>query len=274
MTIARTLMTAAVGLVGLSLTPVAEAAKGPGIEAIDEFRNGSGKRPAVQNRFFTKERRFEIAPMFGYVPNNPFSQRFVGGVAIAYHFSELIAAEGVVNYSPDLGVNDLKNLTRQLVVIANDGADNAEFQQPLDKVTLQAGFTARFTPLYGKINLFGEAVVNFDFYGSVGLGMLSLVNYYANYKDPGDDGEVVVLEEVGNEVKLSPIIGLGANFFINQTVALKLDARFNFYIDGQPDYDPSTENDDELTDQLNNNFVVSFGLALYFPKMKQRLYNF
>ena len=43
----------------------AEAAKGPGIEAIDEHSARAPKAlasPAVQNRFFIKEKRFEIAP--------------------------------------------------------------------------------------------------------------------------------------------------------------------------------------------------------------------
>ena len=56
------------------ITPAEAADKdaSPGLEAIDTFRNGEKSRNAVENRFFLKQERFEISPVVGYVPNNPF----------------------------------------------------------------------------------------------------------------------------------------------------------------------------------------------------------
>lgn len=251
-------------------TNAALAESGPGVSALDEYRDGASTANAVQNRFFLKTGRFELAPLVGYVPNNPFAKRFVGSLGFGYHFSETFGIEGAFSYSPDLLEGDLKGLTSTLVEIA-EGSDTA-FQQPLDKVTLAAGFGITWSPLYGKINLFGETVLNFDFYTHLGMGMVSRINYTAKYnEDAGETGHTVALESHGNEVSPSPVIGLGANFFLNQTVALKLDTKFQMYVDNIPSYDianPPTEK------RLYNNFVASLGVAFFFPTMPPRLFNF
>jgi hypothetical protein len=74
-------------------------------------------------------------------------------------------------YAPDLGEEDLKELTSTLVQIANDSSKKGAFQQPLNKMILGATFDVRWAPVYGKLNLIGEKVLNFDFYGVAGLGL-------------------------------------------------------------------------------------------------------
>ncbi len=268
----KPLLSALLALGMLLLAPPAHAVDSPGIEAITQFRQGKSEHNVVMNRFFLKSDRFEITPQLGYVPNNPFAQRFVGSVLVGYHISETFGAEAQLGYSPDLGEGDLKGLLKTLVQIAHTGTDAARFQQPLDKVTLSAAFGARWAPLYGKINLIGETVLNFDVYGVAGLAMLSKVNYYAEYDaDSQDPGDIVNLLDQGNEVKVGPHLGLGLNFFINQSVALKLDARFSLYVDNAPQYDP----DDQVTEsRLYSNFVTSAGLAFFFPKMQARVYDY
>ena len=244
--------------------PALAADESPGLEAIEQFREGKGVRPAVANRFFLKQSRFEIAPYFGYVPNNPFARRVVGGANLGYHFTETLSAQANVGFSPDAGEGDLKQLTAVLLDRAFDAnASNAEsFQQPLDKVQLQASFGVAWAPIYGKINLVGETVLNFDFYGTLGLGMVSKQNYVATY-------DLVALNPDLAEVKIGPSVGVGANFFLNQFMAFKIDARSAFYVDNKPQYDPEVP----VTEQrLYNNFVASAGLGFFFPKMKPRLY--
>jgi len=267
--------------VAFMATASTASAKSPGLDAIKEFRDGQPRPGAIENRFFLKKERFELTPHFGYVPNNPFAKRYVGGLGFAYHFSEQFAVEGEVTYSPDLGVNDLKGLTKTLVVIASEGDGNSseEFVQPLDKVTLAAGFAARWTPLYGKIALFGETVLNLDLYGVAGLGIVSKVNNVALLNpdyDPVDNPQAppAVLQRVDNEVKFTPVIGFGTNVFLTQSIALKLDARMQLYVDNVPDYQPSEDDPGDDDQQLYNNLVISAGVAIYFPKMKPRLSNF
>jgi outer membrane beta-barrel protein len=274
-------MLSSLALVGMLVGTAPAAAASPGIEAIRQFRSGASGHPdSIENRFFLKESRFELAPSFGYVPNNPFARRFVGGVVIAYHFTEEVAAEANITYSPDLGVGDLKGLTKTLVQIAQTGAGDGDFQQPLDKVTLAANFGARWAPIYGKINLVGETVLNFDFYGVGAIGFASKANHYACAPaGPNDDvcaGDplaIVVDHFVGSEVEITPVIGIGIDVFLTQGIALKLDVRDMFWVDGIPDYDP-TDGEPVQGSRLYQNLVTSAGVSFFFPKMKPRLYNF
>ena len=260
--------------VGLLSTPVALAADSPADEAVDRLQEVEHNAEPIKNRFFLKSNRFEIAPVLGYVPNNPFARRYVGGALLAYHISESIAAEGAILYSPDLGQDDLKGLTSTLVQIAHQGVPDAGFQQPVDKMTLGATFALRWAPVYGKINLLGEQVLNFDFYGTLGLGLLSIAEYYATYNDEWgvSSDSVVELSPANSKYTVPANVGIGFDFFLSQSVALKIDARSYMYIGKQPDYDP--EDDSELGSRLYNNFIASAGVSIFIPKMKPRLYDF
>ncbi len=245
----------------------AEAGKEPAQKALVEKGNDP-VQDVVQNRFFLKDGRFEIAGAGGYVPNNPMVQRISGGFFGAYHLSEKFAAEGAVMYFPDLSSNDLKSLTKELVNIASDRSGQSNFEQPVQKMMLGATFVARWSPIYGKINLIGESVLNFDLYFVGGLGMLSSKKYYAYAED-----DTIQLRFEGNEVTVPVNVGLGMDFFVTQSVAVKLDARSFIYRAPAPIYDP----DDQ--EQLNrmriyNDIVTSIGVSYFIPKMKPRLMDF
>ncbi len=213
--------------------------------------------------------------MVGYVPNNPFARRYVGGAVLGYHFTETLSAQAQILYSPDFGENDLKGLTSVLLDRAYNANTSAttQFQQPLDKVALAAAFGVAWAPVYGKINLVGETVLNFDFYMFGGAGMVSKNDYVATYDETADPatGDIVALSPPVNEVKVAPYVGIGQNYFLNQFMAFKLDLRAAFWVDNRPQYDP----DIPVAEQrLDNNFVAGGGLAFFFPNMKPRLYDF
>lgn len=273
----RTIMSLKTWLIAIPLLlcapQIAQAEDHPATEALADSQGEQGPPNVVQNRFFLKTGRLEASGMGGYVPNNPMVKRFVASLLGAYHFSETFAAEGAFLFSPDLGKNDLKGLTHTLVDIAHTGSgtDSAAFQQPLDKMVMGATFAARWAPFYGKINLIGESVINFDAYGVMGLGMLSLQQYYAVYDEGVGQPPYTNLVTQEKKVVITPNFGLGFNFFLNQAMALKIDARSYFYVGKKPQYDP----DVEVTDsRLYNNFVASVGLSFFIPEMKKRMYNF
>ena len=93
--------------------------------------------------------------------------------------------------------------------------------------------------------------------------------HHAGSTDP--KSYAMLLEKVGNEVKLAPSIGFGLNIFVNQTVALKLDTRFNFYVDNVPQYNEDVPVDGQ---RLYNVFVASGGVSFFFPNMKRRVFDF
>jgi len=251
------------------------AAADPGLEAIEQFRTEKRPTAAIENRFFLKEGRFEASPQLGYVPNNPFARRYVGGLGLGYHINEVFSLQGSFTYSPDMGESDLKGLVAVLLDRAANASTSstASFQQPLDKVVISAGFNVAWAPVYGKINLVGEKVLNFDLYGVAGLGIISKTNYVAVYDDKADpnSSDIVTLNELGNESNIAPILGIGQNYFLNQIMSFKIDVRSMFYVDDKPQYDPNVP----VTEQrLYNNFVASVGIAVFVPGMKPRLYDF
>jgi outer membrane beta-barrel protein len=249
----------------------------PAEEALSVHRGDAPRKDAIQNRFFLKEGRFEVAPIGGYVPNNPMVRRYIGGLIIGYHFSEQLSASAQLLYSPDLGESDLKGLTNTLVIIAHGGASDVEFQQPVDKMVLGAVFNVMWAPIYGKINLVGEAVLNFDLYGTLGLGMITVRKHYARYDSSAvvneGDAPVSLTDPSAAEVRVRvPLsIGMGTNFFLTQMLAIKLDARSLFYVDSVPQYDPNNPVDGS---RIYNNFLATAGVSIFFPRMEPRVTQF
>ena len=94
--------------------PAAAQTTEPGPEALKHLREGAPTKNVVQNRFILKASRFEIAPVAGYIPNNPMVTRILAGANFSYHFTEQFAANAQLIYSPDLQEQDLKGLTNTL----------------------------------------------------------------------------------------------------------------------------------------------------------------
>lgn len=262
-------------------SPLAAAQEGPASEALTSFRQGDPTKAAVENRFFLKESRFEISPTLGYIPNNPYARRYVGGLFVGYHVDESLAASLALGVAPDGNENDLKELVGVLLQTARSDGNNESgetFEQPLEKLRLSFAAGVSWAPVYGKINLVGETVLNFDLYAFAGVGMISKQNYVAVYdtmcdsSDCGALSDIVDLTAKESEFNVGPVLGLGQNYFVNQSVAVKLDARSYFYVDDVPSINPLDES--EATRRLYNKFTTSIGVSLFFPKMKPRLYEF
>lgn len=258
--------------VALQAAHAAEGETPPGVEALEEFRTGAKPPNPVQNRFFLKTKRFEVTPLLGFGPNNAFADRFpTASLGFGYHFTEQLALSGIFTYAPDLGKNDVK----ALVPILLNRADDPDFQQPFDKVTLAASLGVTWSPVYGKINILGETVLNFDFFAFLGVGFVLQNEYVAiensNVPDGASLNDTFNITPGESEVRFAPAIGFGGNFFVSQTVAIRLDARFFLFPDDLPQYDPTEPVEGT---RLNSFFNAAIGVAFFFPKMKPRLYDF
>ncbi len=259
------------------------AQEGPATEALSSFRSNDTEQAAVENRFFLKESRFEVSPTLGYIPNNPYARRYVGGLFVGYHVDESLAASLSLGVAPDGFENDLKELVGVLLQTARSNGENLaneQFEQPLEKLRLSFAAGVSWAPVYGKINIVGETVLNFDLYAFAGVGMISKQNYVATYDvacvNPDDCvslSDIVELTPEAAEFNVGPVLGVGQNYFINQSIALKLDARSYFYVDEVPNINP-LEDGQTAPKRLYNNFTTSIGVAIFFPKMKPRLYEF
>jgi len=277
---------AALGMLGAALCAPSSAyakEKNNAVKALDEFYGKKAPVDPIRNRFFIKANRFEIAPALGYVPNNSFADVYVGGAFLAYHFSESFAVEATVMYSPNTGNAGIKGLTKTLLDIAWQSDPETTFQQPIDRLQLATAFSARWAPVYGKINLIGEGVVNFDLYGTGGVGLLAISKDVATVSDEyrnSGEGDPVALETQPT-TQFSPAVnlGIGLDFFISPTIAIKLDARTMAFVGPEADYiagdiDPTTNQPQHLDNELQSVFITTGGVSIFVPKMKPRIFNF
>ena len=116
----------------------------------------------VRPQIFNAGNKFEITGAVGYVSNDPYNRVIVPSGLITYHFSERSAIDvhaGYAIYSP----KQLLSQVRQKI-----GRDPDVVSRPQFFIT----GNYMWTPIYGKINAFGEIVLHYDLYVLGGLGAL------------------------------------------------------------------------------------------------------
>ena len=79
------------------------------------------------------------------------------------------------------------------------------------------------------------------------------------------------IDALGNELQVSPVIGVGMHFFATQSLALGLDVRDAMYVDRRVDNDPSTVSPVDETRRLYHDLTTSIGLSVFIPRMPARL---
>jgi outer membrane beta-barrel protein len=226
-------------------------------EEKEELRSSTGaKAPAfvppnrtikmIQKKDFMKIGRFEATPSVGFVTNDPFLNRYIAGVRLGYHLTEIFAIEGELSYSPDLGETDWKPLTTQLVNENNVSPD-------ISKLTLVSNATFQFSPIYGKVALGGGNIIHFDIYGAFGMGVTQTRDDLRALQAEGDP------IAMATEVQLQPTtnFGGGVRVVFNETLAVRVDGRSLVYI----------ETVNSTTLEMKNNFVLSGGVGFFFPNM-------
>lgn len=202
----------------------------------------------IQEKDFMKLGRFEATPSVGFVTNDPFLNRYIAGVRLGYHITEIFAIEGEFSYAPDLGSRDWKPLTDQLVEENNVSPD-------ISKLTLITNATFQFSPIYGKVALGNGNIIHFDIYGAFGMGITQTRDDLEALQAVGDP------VALATEVQLQPTtnFGGGVRVSFNETVALRIDGRSLVYI----------ETVNSTTLEMKNNFVLSGGVGFFFPSMEK-----
>jgi len=200
----------------------------------------------IQKKDFLKLGRFEAMPAVGFVTNDPFLNRYIGGVRLGYHLTEIFAFEAEIAYAPDLDDADWKGLTHQLV-------EKNHVSPDISKLTFISSGVFQFSPIYGKVALSGNNIIHFDIYGAFGMGVTQTRDDLEALQAEGDP------EAMATEVQMHPTtnFGGGARIVFNQTVAIRVDGRSLVYI----------ETVNSTTLEMKNNFILSGGVSFFFPQM-------
>ena len=234
----------------------------------------------VRSKFFRKKGRVEITPNFGYITNNEFNQDMSGGLDVAIHLSERFAIEIGGQYA-FLAATNQKDLAAAVLSLTDpnmlEATDPGAF----------AHVGVLWSPMYGKINPMGMAVINLDFFFALGLGY--------EYEEVEilrmDWGTGTGMVDNKFQNHLIPLhLGVGMKIFASRGFSIRIDGRFYLTIDQILDFkDPHSAqanrnllNDNPYTNRLdcgvnssaqcittlNNTFIVSVGASIWAPKMK------
>lgn len=204
----------------------------------------------VRNKFFIKGKRLEITPQIGIITNNPLNDEVTFGAAVTYHFNERFGLEFNGSYAALGGTGNTKSLSTAVLSLLPQ-QDRLESIDPAAFLTL----SAVWTPMYGKINPFGLAVINLDFFFYAGLGygnefveMLNCPNC-----NVGDPTVAISNAESGPNGQLNHLFlinfGFGVNVFVTKWLSLRVDLRVLLT------YDEVLNFDDDQARETNRNLA-------------------
>ncbi len=181
----------------------APAPKDTDVESVKENywnRTSDGDVEVVQNRLYSKKNRLSIQVGAGTVSTDPFLnvKSLTGG--IGYHFSESF---GVYAIGRKYLVSDSSYMTELKNGVTTGAATSANVNRP----NSYFGGEIQYSPFYGKMSLSGASIIHYDVHFLAGLGVTDTES--GKYSTPS--------------------VGLGPEFYLGNTVAIRFDYRLTYY---------------------------------------------
>jgi outer membrane beta-barrel protein len=213
------------------------------------------RQSLVRNKFFYKRGRFEITPQFGYIGSSPLNNEVMAGLALTYHLTDKFGVELSGNYAFLGGQANTKQLGIAVLALL-DRSQRLESVDPGAFVTL----SAVLSPMYGKLNPFGLAVINLDFFFVAGVGYgnenVEMLNYAVDEFNRG--GAALAVDPQINHLFLLHF-GFGAKIFVSKWFSLRLDGRLYLTWDRVLSYD----DDESAATNRNLDAVAANRLACH-----------
>ena len=186
------------------------------------------KIKAVPRKAVLKRGRLELAPFASLSVNDAFYQHLALGGSLIYYPQD--------SFGIGLGVDYLyANIETSNVDAVRQGLTSVpgQFEQP----QLFAHLDFYWIPIYGKVSLFDQSILHFEFYGTGGLGVSTAFD---------DD-----LQPAAN-------FGIGQRMFLSEWLALRLEARNHVFLTTQ------TVNRVERSD-IQSIMMLNFGVSFFIP---------
>jgi outer membrane beta-barrel protein len=227
---------------------------------------------AVQRKAYLADGKLELSPMFAFSFTDRFVQTFAPAASVSYHLAENFGLEvfGAYMFPTESG------LTTEIL-------DKGKLTPEIAKLTQMlwaAGVGVQFSPIYGKVQIFGASLGNFSFYIGAGAGVgQTRVQCTPGAKldpnrgfDPaecpmieveaGAEDELRVVYEPASLKVMGSLVG-GVRFYFSNSLGLKLEVRD--YIFSTRVYRPDmSEPTQRYTDAIRNNIFASIGLSFLF----------
>lgn len=163
----------------------------------------------IEPRPFRKDTRHEFTLFFGIVPNDDFFLYMPVGLRWNYFFAEDFSMEvwGLYDITIQSSLKDfLEEKTKNAVLV--------EIPQTL--VTM-AGIDVTWSPLHGKLAMFGDTVSTFDFHIAFGAGFI------------GSEVVDAQTKQTSFKADVSGNLGLGVRMHLSEMLSFRVDYRQYFY---------------------------------------------
>jgi outer membrane beta-barrel protein len=213
------------------------------VSEVDKDSSGPLKdrvRP-VSGHLFLMDGRFEVSPGIGISLRDAFWQKVGFGAAFTYHFTESIGLSARASYNLSLisgaaqicdpvGGGCAAPTFQELTTFGGQTANVAYgYMSLLTSIDLQ------WAPIYGKLALFSEKILNFNMYLLLGPSFL----LYGPNSTPTVGGNV----------------GVGLRFFLNDWLTIRLEVRDVLYY----------EEGANARNSFRNQLMTELGFSMFFP---------
>ncbi len=209
-------------------------------EAEAELRDLSVERKSrikvVQRKEFHKDGRFEIGIDAGMISGD-WEGVLVVGARMAYHFNEYLALQGRFLY----GAVSWENETLKQ-------ADEADAYVAKSNMTMAGGLSLVFSPIYGKVSLFGDIIPKYDINISAG-------GYF--YQTKAEDKNQSVRPLTNNNGAFQ--IGFAPRIFLGKNASLSVCSDWFIMKDTRPRQEGGN------TKYLKSDFMVTLNLSMLLP---------
>ena len=243
-------------------------------------RNPLDGQPAVRQRVDMRRMRFEITPRFLMSLNQDYKYAFGPGAMLQFHILDWIAVgvEGQYMFNANTPLEDeVRTKLAPGGLAEYQAAGGPRPTQGIHDahvlgVNATASVFVNLTPFNGKLMLFSQAMLRYDMYLSLGVGMVNYTNGCpsaancasgppAGNPDPNlDDGA----QYAG--LKFGGSIGVGSHLFVNDWLGIQLEIRD--YIVGANAGGLDVNGDRRLTSDdegVTNNVFFGVGLTFLLP---------
>jgi outer membrane beta-barrel protein len=230
-----------------------------GASRADAFED---KIPPVSGYLFLKSGRFEVTPTANLSLNDAFFDKYLFGAKATYHINEYFTAGATF-------ATGLTSPTNSAVVCpgnegCRDASDAQLFQLP-GKITMMGGLEGGFSPVYGKLNVFGEWVLHFDLSAIVGVDYIAYQSVLARNDSGSTQGAETVAAAGGEPDTESTIgghVGLGMRVFFTEFIAARLEVKDYIYTVTIGNFRDVTGNSPS---DIQNQIFAEIGLSIFFP---------
>jgi len=188
------------------------------------------KVKAVQRKGFIKAHRFEVAPQLSLSVNDPFFQKFGGGLRVAYSFHDSFALALRGTYFTPLRTDAVR-----------EGKLAYQSQLLSSQLYGLAMVNGIWSPVYGKASFLGKNIIHFDLFLSAGFGAV----WSATSMAPRNEGPHIATD-----------FGGGVRFYPKEWMAFELGMNATLYPDQPSKAVPGT---------VQKVFVANIGLSFFFP---------